>query len=97
MANTGSSIVDIFGNKKVPNPPPGMSGFNSYAAGNKFYGAGRSMPNIGLMGGDGMAGYAERDNKAKARKDAIMRRLRGQQTGNPLNSNVTGSSYMGVM
>lgn len=81
---------NFFGNKRVPNPAPGSNtGFNSYSAGKKSYGAGRSMPNIGAVSGSGMLGYAKRDNENKARKDAIMRRLKGQQTGNPMNRAIT--------
>lgn len=79
-----TSLLNIFGNPRVPNPPPGMS----YAAGGKRYGAGRSMPNIGNTSAQGMLGYAQRDNQAKARKDAIMRRLRAQSTGNPMDSSI---------
>ena len=78
------SIVDIFGNNRVPNPPPGRGGFNAYSAGTKHYGGGRSMPNIGPV--MNKLGYSERDNKAGARKRAVLRRLQGQNTGNPLNS-----------
>lgn len=87
-----SSIVDLFGNKPVPNPPPGMRGFNSYAAGNRTYGGGRNFPNMGPVSGTGKAGYAERDNKAKARKSAIMRRMKAQSSsGNPMNTKITGA------
>lgn len=91
-----ASIVDLFGNRPVPNPPPGMRGFNSYAAGNKYYGGGRNFPNMGPVSGIGMQGYARRDNEGKARKDAIMRRMKGQMSGNPSNANVAGSSFPGV-
>lgn len=67
--------MDRFGNKGLKQKPPGFKGFNSYAAGIKHYGAGRSMPNIGPV--KNKQGYDERDNKAKARKSAILRRLRG--------------------
>ena len=70
--------ADLFGNKSVP--------FNSYAAGKKTYGAGRPMPNIGPVANKG--GYAERDNKAQAKKNAIMRRMKGMATGNPMNKDV---------
>lgn len=85
--------MDKFGNRRVPNPPPGFSGFNSYAAGKKIYGGGRSMPNIGQVSGMGQMGYNKRDNEAKARKNAILRRLRGQLSGNPMNANVLGGGY----
>lgn len=53
-------------------------GFNSYAAGAKTYGGGRSMPTVGRVD---RLGYAERDAKLKARNNALLRvgqkRLRG--------------------
>lgn len=91
-----AGIVDLFGNKPVPNPPPGMRGFNAYAAGNKYYEGGRPFPNIGPVSGSGRLGYDKRDNEAQAKKNAVLRRLKGQMTGNPMNSNVTGSSFPGV-
>lgn len=90
-----ASIVDLFGNKPVPNPPPGMKSFNSYAAGNKHYGAGRAFPNMGPVSGQGMLGYNQRDNEASAKKNAILRRMRGQASGNPMNKNVLGGNVGG--
>lgn len=90
------SIVDLFGNKRVPNPPPGMKGFNPYAAGNKHYGGGRNFPNMGPVSGQGMLGYNQRDNEARAKKNAILRRLKGQATGNPMNANVARANVGGV-
>lgn len=87
-------IVDMFGNKKVPPPAPGQQAFNPYAAGAKHYGAGRSMPNLGPVAGT--QGYSERDNRAEARKNAIMRRMKGASTGNPMNSSVMGYTSSGV-
>lgn len=52
---------------------------NPYAVGNRIYGGGRSFPNIGPS--DPM-GYAERDLKTKARRDAILRRMKAQKDGN---------------
>lgn len=75
--------ADHFGNQILPNTKPG---FNSYAAGKKHYGAGRTMPNIGPVANP--KGYAERDNKAQARKNAIIRRMKGGATGNPMNKDV---------
>lgn len=84
-------MPDLFGNGRVPNPPPGgPTGFQKYGVGNKSYGGGRPMPNIGPVGGQGLMGYANRDQQAKARKDAIMRRLKAQQSGNVMNSNILG-------
>lgn len=90
-----AGIVDLFGNRPVPNPPPGgIGGFNQYAAGAKHYGGGRSMPNIGPV--DNMQGYNERDNRAQSRKNAIMRRMKGQNTGNPMDASVLGYTSSGV-
>lgn len=88
------NIVDFFGNKQVPTPAPGMKAFNPYAAGNKTYGGGRPMPNIGPVAQP--QGYNERDNRAQARKNAIMRRMKGSDTGNPMSSGVQGYSTRGV-
>lgn len=49
-----------------------------YAVGNKIYGGGRPMPNIGPV--DRM-GYQERDAKTSARRDAILRRLQANAKG----------------
>lgn len=87
-------IQDLFGNKRVPDPPPGQTSFNPYAAGNKHYGAGRAMPTIGPVASP--QGYDERDNRAMARRNAIMRRMKGADTGNPMNSAVIGYSTKGV-
>lgn len=84
--------MDFFGNKRVPNKPPGFSGFNPYAAGAKRYGGGRSMPNIGPV--SNKLGYAIRDNQGMARKKAIMRRLKGQMSGNPMSPNIVLSDLM---
>lgn len=73
--------MDSFGNRRIPNKAPGFTSFNSYSAGKKHYGAGRSMPNIGPV--MGKQGYDERDNKSKARKNAILKRLGGQMSGKP--------------
>jgi len=87
-------IADLFGNRRVPDPPPGQKAFNPYAAGNKHYGSGRPMPTIGPVASP--QGYDERDNRAKARRNAIMRRLQGADTGNPMNSAVMGYATKGV-
>lgn len=54
------------------------SGINPYAAGGKIYGGGRSFPTMGPV--DPM-GYKERDNKASARRNAILRRMQAKQSG----------------
>lgn len=52
---------------------------NPYAAGKKRYGvSGRDAPNIGPSD---PTGYKERDAKAGARRNAVLRRLKAQQKG----------------
>jgi hypothetical protein len=87
--------MDFFGNRRVPDKPPGFRGFNSYAAGRKVYGGGRSMPNIGNVSGEGQAGYNERDNKAAARKKMLLKRLQGQMSGSPMSPNIMTSDWGG--
>lgn len=88
------NMADLLGNKQSPTQSPGMKAFNPYAAGNKRYGAGRSMPNIGPVSHP--QGYAERDNKAQARKSAILRRMKATGTGNPMDKDILGYSSRGV-
>jgi hypothetical protein len=87
-------IADLFGNQRVPSPPPGQKAFNPYAAGNKHYGSGRPMPTIGPVASP--QGYDERDNRATARKNAILRRMKGSDSGNPMNASVMGYTSKGV-
>ena len=54
-------------------PAQGGGGFNPYAAGKKHYGSGRPMPTVGKVTDKG--GYKQRDVKAAARRDALLRRL----------------------
>jgi hypothetical protein len=81
------------GAQRVPNKAPGFQGFNPYAAGSKHYGGGRSMPNIGPT--SDQLGYAERDNKAAARKRALLRRLGGQMSGDPMSPNIMVPDWTG--
>lgn len=75
--------MDAFGNKRLPDPAPGLSGgFNAYAAGIKHYGGGRSMPNLGPV--SNKLGYAKRDLKRSALQNAIARRMKAQDKGNPM-------------
>lgn len=53
--------------------PQNGGGFNPYAAGKKHYGTGRPMPTVGKV--RDRAGYTIRDNKAAARRDAMLRRM----------------------
>ncbi len=50
-----------------------------YAAGNKIYGGGRSFPTMGPVD---RLGYAERDAAAKARRNAMLRRMQASNSGN---------------
>jgi hypothetical protein len=52
--------------------------FTPYAAGNKVYGGGRSAPNVGPSD---KKGYRERDNKARLRRNAMLKRLQAMQSG----------------
>lgn len=60
--------------------------FNKYAAGRKVYGAGRDAPNVGPVGAAGAVGYKERDLQMKARKNAMLRKLKAQQSGRYMSS-----------
>lgn len=64
------------------------SGFNNYAAGRKVYGGGRTAPNLGPV--LNRLGYSQRDNNAEARKAAILRRMKGQSTGNSFGTYTNG-------
>lgn len=55
--------------------------FNPYGAGNKVYGGGRSAPNVGPVGGQGMLGYKERDMRGRLRRDALLKRMKAGQQG----------------
>lgn len=59
--------------------------YNPYATGNRVYGGGRSMPNIGPSD---PAGYRERDKLHKARRNAMLRRMKAQQSGNLMSPDV---------
>lgn len=50
-------------------------GFNNLAAGNKSYGQGRPMPNIGATANK--VGYGKRDGEMAARRDALLNRAKG--------------------
>lgn len=61
----------------------GGGGYNRYGVGAKVYGAGRSAPTMGAVD---KLGYKERDAKQKARRDAMLKRLRanlGKNYGSP--------------
>jgi hypothetical protein len=58
--------------------PRSQSGVAPYAVGNKVYGGGRSFPNMGPVD---KLGYRERDAKSKARRQAILSRLKANMSG----------------
>lgn len=62
--------------------------FNPYAVGNKVYGNGRSFPNFGPT--FHREGYAERDRMVKARRNALLRRMKAQATGNYMSADYLG-------
>ena len=60
-----------------------QGGFSNYAAGNKVYGGGRPNPTSGPVD---KSGYAERDRRAKAKRNAMLRRLKARQSGRYMSS-----------
>jgi hypothetical protein len=64
------------------------TGFNAYAAGIKRYGGGRDFPTMGRVD---KTGYAERDLMAKARRNAMLKRLQAGQAGNFASANFNRS------
>lgn len=53
--------------------PRSIDGVAPYSVGNKVYGGGRSFPTMGPVD---RLGYRERDAKTRARRDAILRRMK---------------------
>lgn len=64
--------------------------FNSYAAGNKIYGAGRSNPTSGPVD---KLGYRERDLLIRARRNALLRRLKATQNKNFMSKDFLGGPH----
>jgi len=60
------------------------SGFNPYAVGDKIYGSGRFFPTAGPVD---KLGYAERDAKHSARRQALLNRLKARQNGKYASAN----------
>ena len=52
--------------------------FNPYAAGRKIYGAVGSSPTMGPVD---KTGYASRDKRLAARKNAVLKRMQGMNSG----------------
>lgn len=63
--------------------------FNSYAAGNKVYQGGRSWPTSGPVD---KLGYRERDAKTKAKRNALLRRMKKHNAGKYMSSDWLGGS-----
>lgn len=62
--------------------------YQSYAAGNKLYGFGRSSPHVG--GGLDKLGYRERDATNKLKRNAMLRRLKAGNKKNFMSSDWLG-------
>lgn len=65
--------------------------FNSYAAGVKRYGGGRTAPNIGMKL-DPM-GYRQRELETEAKRNALLRRLKMNAKKNFLSSPWLGGPH----
>lgn len=61
--------------------------FQSYAAGNKVYGGGRSNPTMGPVD---PLGYRERDLATAARRNALLRRLKASMSKNYMSPDYLG-------
>lgn len=71
-SNVYQQMVDYYGLTKP-------DAYTPYAAGYKLYGGGRSNPTSGPVD---KAGYQERDLLNRARRNAVLRKLRATQQGN---------------
>lgn len=60
---------------------------NRYTTGNKVYGGGRSMPTVGRVD---PLGYKTRDLKTKAKRNALLRRMKAKQAGRYMSSDWLG-------
>lgn len=70
------------------------SGFNSYGAGEKRYGAsGRSMPTVGPVD---KTGYRERDARLKARRQALLSQMQAQLGGQHMSPDALRSNVRKV-
>lgn len=58
--------------------PRGKGESNPYLVGNRIYGGSRSFPNLGPSD---PLGYRERDLKDRARRFAMLRRMKAMQQG----------------
>lgn len=58
--------------------------FNAYSAGNKVFNGSSNAPNRGPIADK--TGYVERDNKAKGMREALLRRIKANQSGHYFSS-----------
>lgn len=63
--------------KRLSNTKVGGAGYNQFAAGKRSYGTGRPFPNMGKT--KDMSGYQQRDQRAKARRDAVLKRMQKER------------------
>lgn len=61
--------------------------YNSYAAGNKIYGSGRSNPTMGPVD---PTGYLERDTAVRLKRNALLRRMKAGAAGKFMNPDWLG-------
>jgi len=64
--------------------------FNPYTAGAKVYGGGRSNPTSGPVD---KLGYRQRDLATKARRNAILRRMKAMQGGKYMSPDYLRNPY----
>jgi hypothetical protein len=64
--------------------------FNPYAAGGKIYGGGRSNPTSGPVD---KLGYRIRDRKARAQRNAVLRRMKAMQAGKYMSPDYLRNPY----
>lgn len=64
-------------------PGGNQQGFNNYAAGNPVYGMGRSNPTSGPVD---KLGYKQRDANAINMRNAMLRRMQANQSGDNMSS-----------
>lgn len=62
--------------------------YQSYAAGNKIYGFGRSSPHVG--GGLDKLGYKERDAANRLKRNAMLRRMKAHKNKTFMNQDWLG-------
>lgn len=68
----------IQGRRYLTGNAGGGGGLNAYSAGATHYGGGRNAPTVGPVD---RSGYIDRDAAIKARRDALLRRLKAAPTG----------------